>query len=144
MSGLPEAGSGKEKRLSGFLCMCGLPASSLTNKELMQYKAKLTREILVAHLTNATRYQQARLTSLTDALTGVGSRKLLDDKLHEEHDRAIRYKRPFTVAIIDLDHFKMINDVLGHATGDEAIRRSGRMREAGKARPRCPGPVRRR
>jgi diguanylate cyclase (GGDEF)-like protein/putative nucleotidyltransferase with HDIG domain len=121
--GLPEAGSGKEKRLSGFLCMCGLPASSLMNKELMQYKAKLTREILVAHLTNATRYQQARLTSLTDSLTGVGSRKLLDDKLHEEHDRAIRYKRPFSLAIIDLDHFKMINDALGHATGDEAIRR---------------------
>ncbi|MGE5295014.1 MAG: diguanylate cyclase [Solirubrobacterales bacterium] len=121
--GLPEIGSGREKRLSGFLCMCGLPASSIVNRELMQYKAKLTREILVAHLTNATRYQQARLTSLTDALTGVGSRKLLDDKLREEHDRAMRYKRPLTVAIIDLDHFKMINDALGHATGDDAIRR---------------------
>ena len=122
ITGLPEAGSGKEKRLGGFLCMCGLPESSLANIELTQYKAKLTREILVAHLTNATRYQQARLTSLTDALTGVGSRKLLEDKLHEEFDRAKRYKRPTTVAIIDLDHFKMINDVLGHATGDDAIR----------------------
>lgn len=120
--GLPEAGSGKEKRLSGFLCMCGLPESSLANAELIQYKAKLTREILIAHLTNATRYQQARLTSLTDVLTGVGSRKLLEDKLYEEFDRAKRYKRPFAVAIIDLDHFKMINDTLGHATGDEAIR----------------------
>jgi len=121
--GLPEIGSGKEKRLSGFLCMCGLPESSLANRELVEYKAKLTREILVAHLTNATRYQQARLTSLTDVLTGVGSRKLLEDKLHEEHDRAIRYKRPFSVAIIDLDHFKMVNDSFGHAFGDEAIRR---------------------
>jgi len=121
--GLPEAGSGKEKRLSGFLCMCGLPESSLASLELIQYKAKLTREILVAHLTNATRYQQARLTSLTDALTGTGSRKLLEDKLHEEFDRAKRYRRPFAAAIIDLDHFKMINDALGHATGDEAIRK---------------------
>ena len=103
--------------------MCGLPESSLANKELTQYKAKLAREILVAHLTNATRYQQARLTSLTDALTGVGSRKLLEDKLHEECDRAKRYRRPFSLAIIDLDHFKMVNDALGHATGDEAIRK---------------------
>lgn len=123
ITGLPEFGSGKEKRLTGFLCMCGLPESSLANCELVEYKAKLTREILIAHLTNATRYQQARLTSLTDPLTGVGSRKLLEDKLHEEHDRAIRYKRPFSVAIIDLDHFKMINDSFGHALGDEAIRR---------------------
>lgn len=121
--GLPEAASGKEKRLSGYLCMCGLPESSLVNVELIQYKARLTREILVAHLTNATRYQQARLTSLTDALTGVGSRKLLEEKLYEECDRAKRYKRSFSVAILDLDHFKMINDALGHVTGDEAIRK---------------------
>ncbi|MBP7053488.1 MAG: diguanylate cyclase [Phycisphaerae bacterium] len=121
--GLPEAATGKEKRLSGYLCMCGLPESSLSNEELTQYKAGLTREILVAHLTNATRYQQARLTSLTDALTGVGSRKLLEEKLLEECDRAKRYKRSFSVAILDLDHFKMINDALGHVTGDDAIRK---------------------
>jgi len=120
--GLPEACSGKEKRLSGFVCMCGLNASCVANQELTSYKARLAREILVAHLTNALRYQQARLTSLTDALTGVGSRKLLEDKLQGEYDRAKRYKRPFSVAIIDLDHFKMINDNLGHAAGDDAIR----------------------
>ncbi len=121
--GLKEAGIGKEKRLSGYLCMCGLDPAVASNRELISYKAKLTREILTAHLTNATRYQQARLSSLTDALTGVGSRKLLEDKLQAECARAARYKRPFSVAIIDFDHFKMINDVLGHATGDEAIRR---------------------
>ncbi len=119
--GLPETVMGKGKRLSGYLCICGLAPSVACNQELTAYKAKLMREIIAAHLTNATRYQQARLTSLTDALTGVGSRKLLEDKLQEECDRARRYKRPFSVAIIDLDHFKMVNDVLGHATGDDAI-----------------------
>ncbi|MCU0913198.1 MAG: diguanylate cyclase [Planctomycetes bacterium] len=121
--GLPEAVSGREKRLGGYLCMCGLAPSSISNRELTLYKAKLTREIVVAHLTNATRYQQARLTSLTDPLTGVGSRRLYEDKLQEEYDRAKRYSRPFSVAIIDLDHFKMINDVLGHAVGDDTIRK---------------------
>ena len=123
IKGLKEAGSDTERRLSGYLCMCGLDPSIASNRELVSYKAKLTREIVTAHLTNATRYQQARLTSLTDALTGVGSRKLLEDKLQAEYARAKRYKRPFSVAIIDLDHFKMVNDVLGHATGDEAIRK---------------------
>jgi diguanylate cyclase (GGDEF)-like protein len=121
--GLPEPVSGQEKRLSGYLCMCGLAPSNASNQELILYKAKLTREIVVAHLTNATRFQQARLTSLTDPLTGVGSRRLHEDKLQEECDRARRYKRAFAVAIMDLDHFKMINDVLGHAVGDEAIRK---------------------
>ncbi len=120
--GLSDTFSGKEKRLTGFVCMCGLDASCTANKELTAYKARLAKEILVAHLTNALRYQQARLTSLTDALTGVGSRKLLEDKLQAEYDRAKRYKRPFAVAIMDLDHFKMINDTLGHAAGDDAIR----------------------
>ena len=123
IKGLKEAGADTEKRLSGFLCMCGLDPKIAASRELISYKAKLTREIVTAHLTNATRYHQARLTSLTDALTGVGSRKLLEDELQTEFARAKRYKRPFSVAIIDLDHFKMINDVLGHGTGDEAIRK---------------------
>ncbi len=121
--GLPEVASGKEKRLSGYLCMCGLAPSNASNRELTLYKAKLAREIVIAHLTNATRYQQARLTSLTDPLTGVGSRRLHEDKLQEECDRAKRYKRPFSIAIIDIDHFKMINDALGHTVGDDAIRK---------------------
>lgn len=133
--GLKEAGIGKEKRLSGYLCMCDLAPAIASNRELISYKAKLTREILTAHLTNATRYQQARLSSLTDALTGVGSRKLLEDKLQAECARAERYKRPFSVAIIDFDHFKMINDVLGHATGDEAIRRLAACMKAEKRVP---------
>ena len=121
--GLKEAGADSEKHLLGYLCMCHLDPDIAANRELISYKAKLTREIVTAHLTNATRYQQARLTSLTDALTGVGSRKMLEDKLQAEFARAKRYKRPFSVAIIDLDHFKMINDVLGHGVGDEAIRK---------------------
>jgi diguanylate cyclase (GGDEF)-like protein/putative nucleotidyltransferase with HDIG domain len=107
--------------LSGYLCMCGLKNWSTVSRELTGYKAKLTKDILTSHLTNASLYQHARLTSLTDALTGVGSRKLLEDRLQAEAARAKRYKRPFSVAIIDLDNFKTINDVLGHATGDRAL-----------------------
>jgi diguanylate cyclase (GGDEF)-like protein/putative nucleotidyltransferase with HDIG domain len=133
--GLKEVRSTEQKRLSGFICMCGLPAEATYERELITYKAGLAREIIVAHLTNATRYQQARLTSLTDTLTGVGSRKLLEDKLEAEFERARRYKRPFSVAIIDLDHFKLINDTLGHAAGDDAIRKLAACMEAEKRAP---------
>ncbi len=111
------------KQLSGCLCMCTLTPASTLNRELTSYKAKLTREILTSHLTNASLYQQARLTSLTDALTGIGSRKLLDDKLQDEYVRAKRYKHPLSIVIIDLDNFKTINDTFGHANGDEALKK---------------------
>lgn len=122
LSILGPKGNPKEKLL-GYLCTCGLSHWSTENRELTSYKAKLTREILTSHLRNASLYQQARLTSLTDALTSVGSRRLLEDKLEAECARAKRYKHPFSVAIIDLDNFKTINDVLGHATGDEALKK---------------------
>jgi diguanylate cyclase (GGDEF)-like protein/putative nucleotidyltransferase with HDIG domain len=120
---IPSHTSNKNKQLVGYLCMCALSVSSTMNRELTSYKAKLTREILNAHLNNASLYQQARLTSLTDALTGTGSRKLLEDKLQAEYARAKRYKHPFSIAIIDLDNFKTINDLFGHATGDDALRK---------------------
>ncbi len=129
------APSNKNSELSGYLCMCGLKNWSTVSRELTGYKAKLTKEILTSHLTNASLYQHARLTSLTDALTGVGSRKLLEDRLQAEAARANRYKRPFSVSIIDLDNFKTINDVLGHATGDDALRK---LAECMKSQKRTP------
>lgn len=124
-----------EHKLSGYLCMCGLADCSTLNRELTSYKAKLTKEILTSHLTNASLYHQARLTSLTDALTGVGSRRLLEDKLEAECVRAKRYRRPFSVAIIDLDNFKTINDILGHGTGDDALKK---LAECMKSQKRTP------
>jgi len=122
ISPLKEASSRKAEPLCGYLCMCGLAPSIAANTEPTSHKAKLTRKILNSHLTNARLYQQAMLTSLTDALTGVGSRKLLEERLQAECARAKRYKSDFSVAIIDLDNFKHINDVLGHAAGDDALR----------------------
>ena len=119
-------GSAEEQKTNSadcYLCMCSFAASIAANRELTTYKARLAREILNSHLTNAKLYQEARLTSITDALTSVGSRKLLEDKLQDEFARSQRYKRTFSLAIIDLDNFKTINDILGHGTGDDALKK---------------------
>jgi diguanylate cyclase (GGDEF)-like protein len=57
-----------------------------------------------------------------DRLTGVGNRQALLADLFNEVERASRYNRPFSVAFVDIDHFKQVNDTYGHAAGDIILR----------------------
>ncbi len=71
------------------------------------------------------RYRAERVLSelaATDALTGLANRRVLDERLRLEWDRAQRSTEPLTVLMIDVDHFKAFNDRHGHQGGDEALR----------------------
>ena len=57
-----------------------------------------------------------------DRLTGVANRPALLAALFNEVERANRYERPLSVAFVDIDHFKAVNDTYGHAAGDEVLR----------------------
>ncbi|HEX3428542.1 MAG TPA: diguanylate cyclase [Candidatus Limnocylindrales bacterium] len=57
-----------------------------------------------------------------DKLTGVSNRQALLGALVSEVERANRYSRPLSVAFVDIDHFKSVNDSYGHATGDHVLR----------------------
>ncbi len=59
--------------------------------------------------------------SLTDDLTGLFNRRYLQAKIKEEKARCDRHKRPFTVLMVDIDHFKRYNDEHGHQKGDQAL-----------------------
>ncbi len=58
----------------------------------------------------------------TDRLTGVDNRQTLLASLFAEVERANRYERPLSVAFVDIDHFKAVNDTFGHAAGDVVLR----------------------
>ncbi|HZI83808.1 MAG TPA: EAL domain-containing protein [Casimicrobiaceae bacterium] len=60
-----------------------------------------------------------------DALTGLANRNLLKDRLQQALALANRYARPFSVAFVDLDNFKLINDSLGHEIGDQVLKIAG-------------------
>jgi len=60
--------------------------------------------------------------SITDGLTGLKNRRLFDERLDEEFRRAQRYSDPVSLIMVDLDHFKQVNDRLGHQMGDVVLR----------------------
>jgi diguanylate cyclase (GGDEF)-like protein len=64
---------------------------------------------------------KVRLLSLTDEFTGLPNRRAFMRRLQDETSRAQRYGAPLTLAMIDLDEFKAINDVHGHAAGDAIL-----------------------
>lgn len=60
--------------------------------------------------------------STTDAITGVRNRRWFDEELERSFAHATRYDRPLSLAILDIDYFKTVNDTYGHLTGDSALR----------------------
>jgi len=66
--------------------------------------------------------EAARRASLTDPLTGLGNRRQFDQRLGEAVVAALRFGEPFSVVLFDLDDFKRVNDLVGHAAGDSALR----------------------
>ncbi|WP_316933405.1 diguanylate cyclase [Marinobacter sp. AL4B] len=62
-----------------------------------------------------------KAASLTDGLTGVANRRRFDEKLNEEWQRAVRHGQELSLIMLDVDHFKKVNDSLGHLTGDDCL-----------------------
>lgn len=68
------------------------------------------------------RMEEEQLRARTDPLTGMPNRAAYDDRIAAELQRWDRYVTEFSVAVIDLDRFKMINDQYGHLAGDKVLR----------------------
>lgn len=83
------------------------------------------RGAVISHMTiTARKLLELELKKLaaTDALTGLPNRRYFLDAANAEAERVRRFGVPASLVMIDLDHFKVVNDTYGHAAGDEALR----------------------
>ena len=69
--------------------------------------------------------------SISDPVTGLFNRRYLDRSLNKECALSKRYLSPLSVLLIDIDHFKIVNDVYGHAVGDLVLEHLGKLLQSG-------------
>jgi diguanylate cyclase (GGDEF)-like protein len=74
---------------------------------------------------NAWLLEQVQRMAETDALTGVSNRRAFETAIEREVARATRYGEELTLIMLDIDHFKSLNDTYGHQAGDEVLRKVG-------------------
>ncbi|WP_137893968.1 diguanylate cyclase [Ramlibacter sp. 2FC] len=87
---------------------------AMTQEELRQQIAAATDEL-------RRQKEAAEQAARIDPLTGVASRRAFTEVAEVEIQRALRYRSPLSLVIIDLDHFKAVNDTHGHVTGDAVL-----------------------
>ena len=92
-------------------------------------KSELSPRLLERAVRYATKLgsslQQLRALALRDELTGLLNRRELQNLLQDEWLRSVRFRRPFSVGMADIDYFKRVNDGYGHLVGDRVIRHVG-------------------
>lgn len=88
--------------------------------ELANIEGLLTT--LVYPMRNALRYHEALAAAFRDPLTGAGNRVALDRTLSREIELTKRHQQNLSILMLDLDHFKLINDHYGHTIGDKVLK----------------------
>ena len=96
------------------------------NEQLERHVARRTSELSTALEQLAEANQRLRESNRRDSLTGLFNRRHFRDMFEHQITRAAEHQQPLGVLLIDLDHFKGINDTYGHLAGDECLRWLGR------------------
>lgn len=91
------------------------------DREEIEYFTAVADQAAIA-VQNARLHEQTVALSITDPLTGVPNRRHLFQQLEAEVNRATRYGTPVSLVMIDIDHFKHLNDAAGHRAGDVALK----------------------
>jgi len=106
-----------QNRLLGVLAAGDVPGLSDEDKQLLMAIAQAS----AIALSNAMSFEQLQDVASVDGLTKLYNIQNFRERLREEVKRAQRFQHPFSIIIIDIDHFKNYNDVHGHPMGDRLL-----------------------
>ncbi len=96
-------------------------SSQQIETEVRERLAELSMAMHIENQSMAIQQEELMRRATTDALTGVGNRAAFDARLSLELERSVRSESPCALLMIDVDHFKKLNDTQGHPAGDRVL-----------------------
>ncbi|MCA1855124.1 diguanylate cyclase [Massilia oculi] len=120
-----DSGSGEARCRGTREVLLQQPDGGLRAMDLSLSAMASGEQLHVALLHDITHHKQSETAlqraALADPLTGIANRRQFDTCLEREWQRAVRSARPLSLLVLDVDHFKLYNDLLGHAAGDQCL-----------------------
>lgn len=108
-----------QDRIIGMLALHSVQFNCFTT-EHTRLASVFAAQVAIA-LENARLYEETHRLSIIDSMTGIFNRRHFMDLAQQEYQRSRRYNRPLSIIMLDLDHFKAVNDDYGHLTGDQIL-----------------------
>ncbi|WP_455212135.1 DUF484 family protein [Kaarinaea lacus] len=109
--------------LIGSLNLGSINEQRFTEASATDFLERLSTIVAIC-IENTTNHERLKRVGLTDSLTSVNNRRFFDQRIGEEIARALRTREPLSCLIMDIDHFKQINDRHGHQAGDQILRQT--------------------
>jgi diguanylate cyclase (GGDEF)-like protein len=116
---------GRDDTLIGCLVICSPDEGSITDDEARN--VGLLGAIAANALEIVWEIEEVNRRAETDALTGLANRRRFDESLQRELSHSDRFGHPVSLVLVDIDHFKTVNDSHGHEAGDAVLRAVARM-----------------